>query len=175
MKLVSVPTTVVIVSEKNSDSSIRYYYAYLTEDRTVGRESKHTPQHITLFPPFIADNKENVLEIAADTASEFSPFVVEADGHSMFGPEKDIPVILIKPDDILRSVHLALLNKIEQKNIPIQPNQFIGEGYVPHISMKFYHPKLDETRSITIDHIAVMHKDRDVKTVIAKYILGRSK
>jgi hypothetical protein len=33
----------------------RYFYVFLTEDLPVGEQSKHTPQHITLIPPFVAD------------------------------------------------------------------------------------------------------------------------
>ena len=65
------------MSEKNSGSSCnRYYYAYLTERSEVGESSKHTPQHITLFPPFVA-YQIDAFEVAEKVASEFDPFDIE--------------------------------------------------------------------------------------------------
>ena len=160
-------------AKNNNDDNERYYYAFLTEKREVGESSRHTPQHITLFPPFIAD-KGNVLEMAEEAAIEFDPFGVETGERAMFGPENDIPVIVLKPSRLLHSIHTALLNKLELRNVSIQPNRFIGDGYIPHIALKPYHPELDETQPITVDHIAVMRKYKNTKTVMAKYALGRS-
>lgn len=160
-------------AKNNNDGDERYYYAFLTEEREVGESSRHTPQHTTLFPPFIAD-KGDVLEIAEETAIEFDPFDVETGERAMFGPENDIPVIVLKSSRLLHSMHMALLNKLELRSVSIQPNRFIGDGYIPHIALKPYHPELDETQPITIDHIAVIHKYKNIKTVMAKYVLGRS-
>lgn len=167
------PRMVATVSAKNNNGE-RYYYAFLTEERSVGDESKRTPQHITLIPPFIADKKD-VIEVAAQTALEYDPFNIEAGERAMFGPEKDIPVIIIKPNELLHAIHMALLKKLEDRNIAIQPNRFIGDGFIPHIALKPYHPDLDETRPITVDHIAVMHKYKSVKTVLAKNVLGKTR
>ena len=166
---------VATVSEKNNkDCNGRYYYAFLTEKREVGDSSTHTPQHITLFPPFIADQKD-VLEIADEVAAEFDPIEVSPGEHAMFGPENNIPVILIKPSRLLSSMHIALSKKLEQKNILIPSNDFIDEDYTPHIALKPYQQKLDENKPINIDHVAVMHKCKNIKTIMAKYTLGKSK
>jgi len=162
------------VSEKSNNGPCnRYYYAYLTDEHAVGESSKHTPQHVTLFPPFVA-YQSDAIEIAKETASEFDPIDVELGEQAMFGPENDIPVVLIKPNKSLNLVHTALFEKLEQRNISIPPNKFIGEGYTPHIALKSYHPELDETKPMTVDHIAVIRKYKEVKTVMAKYALGRT-
>jgi 2'-5' RNA ligase len=161
------------VSAKNnfSDNGERYYYAFLTEERNAGHESKHTPQHITLIPPFNA-KKEDVLAVAKETAADFNPFEIETGEHTMFGPEKNIPVIEIKPNQILHAIHLALLARLEARDIIIKEGKFIGDDYVPHIALKKFHPRLEETRPILVDHIAVMHKFKNIKTVIVKNTLG---
>ena len=162
------------MSEKsNSDPCNRYYYAYLTEEREIGESSKHTPQHITLFPPFVA-YQSDAFDIAKDVASQFDSINVELGNHAMFGPEGDISVVLIKPNETLSLVHMALIKEIEQRKISIPSNHYIGEFYVPHIALKSYHPELDETKLITIDNIAVMRKCKEVKTVMAKYALSRA-
>jgi len=172
---VSAPRTVATVSEKSNGSSCnRYYYAYLTEQFEVGQSSKHTPQHITLFPPFVAYQLD-VLEVAEKVASEFDPFHVELGERAMFGPENNIPVAIIKPNESINLIHRALFQELERRNISIPPNQYIGDGYVPHVAIKPNHAKLDETKPLNIEHIAVVRKCDDIKTVMAKYALGGGK
>jgi 2'-5' RNA ligase len=164
---------VATVSAKNNiDTGERYYYAFLTENCEVGEESKHTPQHITLIPPFMAEVEE-ALEVAEAAALEFSPFNIDLGDHAMFGPNKDIPVIVIKPNAILQALHMALLSELEVRDIKIPSNRFLRVGFTPHISLKSYHPVPDETQPINVDHIAVMHKFKNIKTVLAKNVLGR--
>lgn len=162
------------MSEKNSRSSCnRYYYAYLTEQSEVGESSIHTPQHITLFPPFVA-YQIDAFEVAEKVASEFDPFDIELGKHAMFGPENNIPVALIRPNESLNLVHRALLKELKLRNISVPLNRYIGDGYSPHIAIKQRHIELDESKPMNIDHIAVVRKCNEVKTVMAKYALGEA-
>lgn len=167
---------VAIVSEKNNRNkkNDRYFYVILTKDSAIGEALKHTPQHITLIPPFEADEKD-VLRVASKVASKHTRFEVETDGHILFGPRKNIPIVMIQPHESLKSIHLDLLNELALKNIVFQKDNFVGDGFTPHIAIKPFHSELDEIRPIPIDYIAVLHKVKDIKTIIAKYNLGIKK
>lgn len=163
------------MSEKNkTNSGHRYFYVLLTEEREVGDASKHTPQHITLIPPFEA-NRKDVLDVAMEVASLFGSFEVETDGHYRFGPRKNIHVVLIQPNDTLNSIHTILLEKLAFRNITFENDNFIGERFTPHIAIKSFHPELDEAKPIKMTFIAVMDKYKNIKTVISKNSLGGSK
>ena len=43
----------------------------------------------------------------------------------------------------------------------------------PHITIKKYLPNINETKSIVFDHIAVIHKYKDIKTILAINKLGK--
>lgn len=168
MKLALVPRMVATVNARNSFDSNKdekYFYVYLTEDLEEESASKHTPQHITLVPPFEA-KRQDVLDVAKETASEYSPFEVETGEHTMFGTEKDISVILIKPNQILQSMHMSLLDRLKSKNININYQHFIRDEFTPHITIKSFHPEVIENKALIIGHIAVMHKLKGVKTVL---------
>ncbi|HUC96330.1 MAG TPA: 2'-5' RNA ligase family protein [Candidatus Saccharimonadales bacterium] len=159
------------MSEKNnSDNGERYFYVFLTENREVGEVSKHTPQHITLIPPFAA-GRSDVVNVASETASEFSPFRIETGEKETFGPKRDISVILIKPSEILTAIHVSLLKKLNDRDIVINLDEFIGENYTPHIAIKPSQPDLEGAQPILFDHIAVIQKNKNIKTVIAKNAL----
>ena len=93
----------------------------------------------------------------------------------MFGPENNIPVVTIKPNESLKLIHKALFQELERRKISIPPNQYIGEGYVPHVAIKPYHAELDETKPLSIEHVAVVRKCNEIKTVMAKFALGSSR
>jgi 2'-5' RNA ligase len=164
---------VATVSEKSSypDNSAWYYCAYLVEPRQVGDRSNHTPQHLTLSPPTPA-NEADVLQAASETAKRFDPFEIALGEHAMFGPNEDIPVMVIEPNFILQALHKILISKLEEKGILFKDNRYIGDRYAPHIALKRYHPNISGDR-LLIDHIAVMRKDDDIKTVLAKEPLGK--
>lgn len=162
--------------KKNKNDKTRYFYVFLTEDLQVSEQSKHTPQHITLIPPFIAE-EQDVLEVAKETIVDFNPFDVELGGQAMFGPNKDIPVILIQPNEILNMLHMALTNRLKNRQIDIYKiykNQFTDDQFTPHITLKKLYPEPDTSRPITVDHIAVIKKAKNIKTILAKEKLGRS-
>jgi 2'-5' RNA ligase len=159
-------------AENNLNKDEKYFYVYLTENLEEDSAFKHTPQHITLVPPFEA-KRQDVLGVAKEAASEYRPFEVETGGHTMFGVEKDINVILIKPNQILQSMHMSLLNKLKERNININYQHFIRDEFTPHVTIKSFHPEINESKTLAIGHIAVMHKLKGVKTVLKIESLGQ--
>ena len=149
----------------------RYYYAYLTEKRDAGYQSIHTPQHITLIPPFIAGRSE-ALQTAGHVAEKLKPFYINLGEMALFGPQNDIPVIIVEPCESIQELHGSLLGALAERHIEINGPEFIGQNYIPHISVKKFHYQLVTDKPLIVDHIAVMHKYKNLKTVLAKYRLG---
>ncbi len=174
-KLALVPRTVATVNVKNSTAknNVRYFYVFLTEKCSVGVISNHTAQHITLVPPITAD-EQIVLDVAKSVASRFRQFKIRLNGRTMIGPKKDISVIDIRPNRHLKALHVTLFDELEKQNINIGYTRYARDEYTPHITIKNYLPAISETKSILFDHIAVIHKYKNVKTVLAKCMLAES-
>jgi 2'-5' RNA ligase len=149
----------------------RYFYVFLTQNLNVGYKSNHTPQHLTLVPPFCAQ-EQTVLQVAKNVARTSKPFKIYLTSRVMIGDNQDIAVVKVKPDNNLQAIHLELFNELEKRNIDTGYARFIKDEYTPHITIKKYLPKINEFQIVTFDHIAVMHKYKNIKTIIAKYKLG---
>jgi len=162
------------VNAKNNPTNNinRYFYVFLTEVRNVGDKSNHTPQHITLVPPITAD-EQIVLDVAKLVTSKFRQFKIELNGRAMIGVKKDISVVLVKPNVRLQSMHVSLFDELEKRSINTGYTRYIRDEYTPHITIKKYHPDIDDDKSMIFDHIAVMHKCKATKTVLAIYKLGK--
>lgn len=160
-----------IVNEKNDLPKDRYFYVFLTEKLDVGYISNHTPQHITLVPPFCGDEK-TVLKVAKNTASQYTPFNIRLIGRTNIGDEANISVILVVPNEKLHQLHIALFDELESHGINTGYTRYIRDEFTPHITLKKYLPKIDETQTLKVDHIAVFHKHKNIKKIIAKYSLG---
>jgi 2'-5' RNA ligase len=165
---------VAIVNAKNNIIDARYFYVCLIENLDVGHESKHTPQHITLIPPFIIE-EQVALSVAKDVAEKLKPFNILLGKRDWFGPKKDIEVLLIKPNQSLNNIHLALIKSLKTRGVDIYTlyaGQFINNGFTPHITIKKFHPVIDKSKPLKVNHIAVIRKDKNVKSIIAKYIFN---
>lgn len=156
------------MSERSSPSEYAYL-AYLTEDREVGESTKRSPQHLTLVPPFpfdlsLAKVQEAVHEVAADT----KPFQVKVANEVKFGSNYMVTVRIIEPAGIVRALHYQLMYSLHSRGIPL-PSKFVYETYSPHITVKPAHPtELSTGQIMTIDHIAIMHKDKGYRTLLAR-------
>lgn len=163
------------MSEKNNFSlskDERYFYVFLTEKLNVGDKSNHTPQHVTLVPPFSA-NEKIVLAVAKLVATKSDSFEIKLDGRTMIGPKKDIPVISVRPNNYLHAIHVSLFDELEKQNINTGYTRYIRDEFTPHITIKKHLPSINETKSMIFDHIAVIHKLKNLKTVLAIYKLGK--
>jgi len=176
---VLVPKTVATVSAKNNNRDFveRFFYVILTCSEKVGFESKHTPQHITLLPPFPTEPRQtgSVMQVASRVANMFTPFDITLAGNDNFGPNKNIPVILVKTNVLLHKVHNLLIKELKSVGLNIYDyysNEFLGYGFTPHVTIKKIHPVVDKSKPITVGHIAVMRKYKNTKTVVAKYNFG---
>ncbi len=145
----------------------RLYLAYLTEPREIGESSPHSPQHLTLVPPFMSDAR-TVIGAVQTVKSTFRQFPVKVAERTQIGPDRGIAVYTIRPTQILAALHRALLDELEDRGVDMTHLKYVRDEYVPHITIKPRHPALQEGQRLVIDHIAVMQKTNDARTVIAK-------
>lgn len=148
------------------DKPERIYLAYLTEPREVGESTPHSPQHLTLVPPF-EPKPQIAIEAVRATKDFFRQFPVQVAEKTNFGPDQDIPVYIIRPKNILAALHNALMDELEQRGIDTAPLKFTRKNYQPHITIKPSHSKLEKGQRLVVDHIAVMQKGSKARTLRA--------
>ena len=91
----------------------------------------------------------------------------------MIGPKKNILVISIEPNKYLQAVHEALFDGLDKQYINTGYTRYVRGEFTPHITLKKYHPIINENKSMIFDHIAVIHKYKDIKTILAINKLGK--
>lgn len=152
-----------------SKNSEYIYLAYLAEPREVGVSTPHSPQHLTLVPPFQSALKP-VLEAVREVknTSFRQQFPVRVGEQLRFGPNQEIAVYSIQPPNIVVALHRALVEALERRGIDMARLKHIRDEYVPHITIKPNHPVLKPGQHLEVDHIAVMEKTDKARTVLAK-------
>ena len=100
-------------------------------------QSSQWPMHMTLIPPFSYDGSINELnELLSNFSKEFIQFSVTASERALFGPNKDIPVTIIKQNEVLQGCYIKLLNLIEKLGIKYKYPSISGQNYHFHITDK---------------------------------------
>lgn len=97
------------------------------------------PLHCTLMPWFIphpdlslSDLKAEIGKIAAQP--QFSGVELISEKPELFGPNKDIPVHVLKKKLPLHALHEALLALLEEMNSLPNDHKWVGPGYRPHVT-----------------------------------------
>ena len=152
-----------------SKTSEYVYLAYLTEPREVGESTKRSPQHLTLVPPFPFDTPLPMIKEAVDeVAAEAKPIQAVVDKEARFGATRNIIVRLIKPAGVIRALHFQLMYSLQSRGVTV-PSKFVYETYLPHVTIKPVHQAgLAKNQRLTINHIAIMHKDKGHRTMLYK-------
>ncbi|PJE65737.1 hypothetical protein COU91_00020 [Candidatus Saccharibacteria bacterium CG10_big_fil_rev_8_21_14_0_10_47_8] len=145
----------------------RFYLAYLTEPREAGDSSPHSPQHLTLVPPFVSD-AQTVVDAVHSVKDTFRQFPFKIAERVQIGPNQNVAVYTIRPVQILVALHKALLDELEHRGIDMSHLKYVRDEYVPHITIKPKHPTLQKGQRLVVDHIAVMQKAKEARTVLAK-------
>lgn len=93
------------------------------------------PLHITLLDPFktIWSQQELAAEVSK-VATQIKLFPMTAFKKSFLGPNKEVPVMLIKKDENMLQAHTVLLHLGERGGFVYNTPEFVGDGFVPHIT-----------------------------------------
>ncbi len=136
---------------------------YLVEKHRVGYSfvrSRHKwPLHITLVPWFsISPDREALLVNNIELfLKSTTPFEVIDTQNELFGPDGDIPVRVVAAQESLKSIHICLLDLIEQGGGKIndQEVQWIGDNYRAHITIHDNDNREDQTKEL-IDEVTLL-------------------
>lgn len=150
------------------------YLAFLTEPREVSASTPHSPQHLTLVPPF-QSALEPVLEAIREVkgTSFRQKFPVRVGEQLRLGPKQEIAAYSIQPPNIVAAFHGALVESLEKRGIDMSRVNHIRDDYLPHITIKPSHPALEPGQPLNINHIAVMEKTDKSRTMLAQEYLGQ--
>ncbi len=115
-----------------------YTVSAVWESIAVGTiiDRKRWPAHVTLASNFVVEvSDEDVVRAvgAANPASQ--PMVVEFGGEDLFGPHRDIPVVLITSDRV-SAVHARLADGLQPLGgFAAQVASHWRDGYVSHVTL----------------------------------------
>jgi 2'-5' RNA ligase len=156
---------VATVKEKNNSN---LYCAYFLDNYESGEHFIAAPSHLTIIPPFVADNRNDILSLVENITSNNDSFRLEIGDRDVFGTNKDIPVFLIKPNNILNMIHKKILLGMQESRVSIPDSQYIGCNYRPHITIGDC-TDLASGDLINFDHISIVEKNESIKTVLARF------
>ena len=161
-------------------SEIRHMKVYVKERFDSGRALR-SPAHITLVPPFLADEQglEKVHALLSDVANNASPFDVEIDGFDCFRPR--VVFVNPKPNLALESLQRQLIGLSDQWK------RYADKGFHAHITIAFrdLSPKAFEKawayfegrefkRLFAADSISLLLNGQEGWSVIREYPLRAS-
>jgi len=114
---------------------------------------KEWPLHITLLPNFtIKGSLNELINKLGELASIVSAFDVEVGNNERFGPNGEVLVSLIKPNENILSLHNVLVDVA--KLYVFDTPQYIGDGYRPHATVqlnnKLIRGQIKNINSITL-------------------------
>jgi 2'-5' RNA ligase len=96
-------------------------------------------------------------------AHNTKPFDVITDGEALFGPNKNIAVSLIRPDEALINMHTQLLSIATELGAVYDEVAFMSEGYRPHATIQASSRLLDGQKVTLNDFTLVdMYPNNDI-------------
>jgi 2'-5' RNA ligase len=155
-------------------SGKRFFLAYIIDEIVIGKSYLRSdwPLHITLLPWFLCDKEDELDDFLRRTASSYTPFWVEVGEEKVFGPQKDININLILPNEPLERLHKELINQVSQAGKIVADSQYIGEAYQPHIR-RYGNRGKKPGQTIRIDSIYVTELiDQNYSRPVKRYNFG---
>jgi len=143
----------------------RYGIATLFETYPDGYEftEANTPLHLTHVDVINIDlEPDTFVNSLSQFVQDKHSFDIMPTADTFFGPNKDIPVTVIKLDEALKSFHEGLISFLESKGATFDNPHFLKEGYRPHISAYGAH-RVVLSKPISIKSISIGHKRTDIE------------
>jgi 2'-5' RNA ligase len=145
--------------------SQKYVIVHFIEPTKVPQEftAKEWPLHITLLSNFQITPLSLLEKELAIYAHNTKPFDVITDGEALFGPNKNIAVSLIRPDEALINMHTQLLSIATELGAVYDEVAFMSEGYRPHATIQASSRLLDGQKVTLNDFTLVdMYPNNDI-------------
>lgn len=116
-----------------------YVVVALFEPIDVGTSfaRKHWPAHVTLASTFFVDGTVDELAAAVRSAGSLTePMVLTFAGRALFGPNRDVPVRLVRSTRV-SDVHRRLADHLEAlPGFAAEEPAFWRHGYHPHLTLR---------------------------------------
>lgn len=116
-----------------------YVVVALFEPIDVGTSiaRKRWPAHVTLAPNFFVDGTVDELVAAVRGAGSLTePMVLTFAGRALFGPNRDVPVRLVRSTRV-SGVHRRLADQLETlPGFAAEEPAFWRHGYRPHLTLR---------------------------------------
>ncbi|MDQ3065213.1 MAG: 2'-5' RNA ligase family protein [bacterium] len=110
-----------------------FVIAHILDDVETGDRFTLWPLHVTILPPFQADNKEQVVDAVEQTIKSSAPINVQLGEFAQFGAKRIVRKLIINPE--LQSLHDKLLQLANLQGWDV-PQKYVGRYYTPHITRK---------------------------------------
>lgn len=107
--------------------------AAIVDEYKVGDRFNNWPLHITVLPPFKAENVNQTIEFFQPVINSTNYIFTQLGDYAIFG--KDLVVRKVVPNPELNSLHNKLLDVAIQSGIDVT-GRYIGKHYTPHITRK---------------------------------------
>lgn len=103
-----------------------------------GDYTKGWRRHCTVLQPFNVPHEQiEALQAGlADIARSTAPVHLESVGEDRYGPDRSVPVHVIKRTRELLSLHRVVLQLAENLGGFIESPEWAGEGYSPHVAIR---------------------------------------
>jgi 2'-5' RNA ligase len=153
----------------------------MLEPMPRGEDFETWPMHITVVPWFPCDKGRKLDKILMDLAARHQPMEVRVGGPEDWGRADKFKVIKIEEDGQLHALHMDVFSSLEKNDYPIHQKDYLGEKYVPHITLRnsLADDKRYETGEvIQIDRFTLVSQQRlkgsgrTIKTLVRDYELG---
>lgn len=119
--------------------SQKYTIIQLLEDLPEGYEYdwKDWPLHVTIADVFAIDWPIDILQSKLEEFTQHQPsFNTTALNDELFGPDRDIRVVLIDKTSELSGLHTRIVKLLEEGNVRFNNPQYTLEGFLPHSTVQ---------------------------------------
>lgn len=166
MSTVAPPTDGRVASEGGGSS--RYVVVALFAPLEVGASISRArwPAHVTVVTNFVTASPVEVVEgVIRETVALDAPFVVHLEGRDLFGPNRDVPVLLVRPGR-LDELHGRLVDVLEPLGAVAEEPAYWREGFRPHLTLG---PAVEaeQGRRRVVSHFAVVRLEEETAMVLS--------
>lgn len=137
----------------------RFTVVYLTQGLAPLEEFQMWPQHIVLLTWFYG-HKDMVVDVFQRAVTGFEPFKITVGQPSSLSEE---PVNLLEKSaaEQVYKLHNHILRTFAQQGMSPERMEHMGQGYIPHISIKKPHSRLRIGEALTVDKLyLIVETDR---------------
>jgi 2'-5' RNA ligase len=151
----------------------------MLEQMPKGEEFEIWPPHITIVPWFLVGDEALLDKTLRSIANKFTEFLAKAGQIEEWGKKEKFRVQKIDDDGELHQLHWNVFQDLQKNGFNIHQKEFLGEKYVPHVTLRNRKSKDELTKGseIYIDSFTLVKQlrlkgsGRMIKSVVRDYEL----